>query len=146
MGSYGNDRVSEKENHVELVGSLGSQDEEECIIKWRIPKSHKGGHILRKLFSQFIKEIVEGMIGYVRLPTIMSKLLSDNVGQEFGDFKLTILGMLGTYGFERRILVCLFILNIKISLYSCKRYSPDVSSLLLELTREPLPTLQASIL
>ncbi|PPD76068.1 hypothetical protein GOBAR_DD27005 [Gossypium barbadense] len=104
MGSYCNDRVSEKENHAGLVGSLGSQDEEECMIKWRIPKSHKGGHILRKLFSQFIKEIVEGMIGYVHLPTIMSKLLSDNVGQEFGDFKLTILGMLGTYGFERRIL------------------------------------------
>ena len=48
------------------------------------------------------------MIGYVRLPTIMSKLLSDNGTQEFGDFKLTILGMLGTYGFERRILVCVY--------------------------------------
>ncbi|XVF33081.1 hypothetical protein REPUB_Repub17cG0137500 [Reevesia pubescens] len=105
MGSYRDERVSEKENHVGmLVESLGSQEEEECIIKWRIPKSHKGGHVLRKLFSQFIKEIVEGMIGYVRLPTIMSKLLSDNGSQEFGDFKLTILGMLGTYGFERRIL------------------------------------------
>ncbi|KAE8703626.1 vacuolar protein sorting-associated protein 8-like protein isoform X2 [Hibiscus syriacus] len=104
MGSYCNERAPEKENHVGLVESLGSQDEEECITKWRIPKSHKGRHILRKLLSQFIKEIVEGMIGYVRLPTIMSKLLSDNGGQEFGDFKLTILGMLGTYGFERRIL------------------------------------------
>ncbi|KAK8509712.1 hypothetical protein V6N13_093565 [Hibiscus sabdariffa] len=104
MGSYCSERVSEKENHVGLVESLGSQDKEESIIKWRIPKSHKGGHILRKLLSQFIKEIVEGMIGYVRLPTIMSKLLYDNGGQEFGDFKLTILGMLGTYGFERRIL------------------------------------------
>ncbi|KAK6285862.1 hypothetical protein POUND7_012041 [Theobroma cacao] len=105
MGSYCEERVSEKENHVGmLVESLGSQEEEDCIIKWRIPKSHKGSHILRKLFSQFIKEIVEGMIGYVRLPTIMSKLLSDNGSQEFGDFKLTILGMLGTYGFERRIL------------------------------------------
>ncbi|OMO64188.1 hypothetical protein CCACVL1_21961 [Corchorus capsularis] len=104
MGSYC-DGVSEKKNHVgKLVDSLGSQEEEECIINWKIPKSHKGGHILRKLFSQFIKEIVEGMIGYVRLPTIMSKLLADNGRQEFGDFKLTILGMLGTYGFERRIL------------------------------------------
>lgn len=89
-----------------LAASLGGgEDEEEVIINWRISKSHKGAHILRKLFSQFIKEIVEGMIGYVRLPTIMSKLLSDNGSQEFGDFKLTILGMLGTYGFERRILV-----------------------------------------
>ncbi|GMI69544.1 vacuolar protein sorting 8 [Hibiscus trionum] len=104
MGSYCSERVSEKENHVGLVESLGSHDKEECIIKWRIPKSHKAGHILRKLFSQFIKEIVEGMMGYVRLPTIMSKLLSDNGGQEFGDFKLTILGMLGTYDFERIIL------------------------------------------
>lgn len=51
------------------------------------------------------------MIGYVHLPTIMAKLLSDNGSQEFGDFKPTILGMLGTYGFERRILVkfCAFI-------------------------------------
>ncbi|XWS76812.1 hypothetical protein CRYUN_Cryun01aG0209500 [Craigia yunnanensis] len=97
------DLVSEKDNHVGmLVESLGSQEEVESIIKWRIPKSHKGRHVLRKLCSQFIKEIIEGMIGYVRLPTIMSKLLSDNGSQEFGDFKLTILGMLGTYGFERR--------------------------------------------
>lgn len=81
-------------------------DEAADTIKWRIPGSDTAGtHILKKLISQFIKEIVEGMIGYVRLPTIMSKLLSDNGTQEFGDFKLTILGMLGTYGFERRILV-----------------------------------------
>lgn len=109
MGLYCDERVSEKENHVgKLVKSSVSQEEEECIIKWRIPKSHKGCQILRKLFSQFVKEIVEGMIGYVHLPTIMSKLLSDNGTQEFGDFKPTILGMLGTYGFERRILVCYF--------------------------------------
>ncbi|KAJ8763875.1 hypothetical protein K2173_003657 [Erythroxylum novogranatense] len=79
-------------------------DDVVCVIKWKISKSHKGARVLRKLFSQFIKEIVEGMIGYVRLPTIMSKLLSDDGNQELGDFKITILGMLGTYGFERRIL------------------------------------------
>ena len=107
MGSYGDQRASEVENHARMMESLDSQEEEEaCIIKWRISASHRGAHIFKKLFSQFIKEIVEGMIGYVRLPTIMSKLLSDNGSQEFGDFKLTILGMLGTYGFERRILVC----------------------------------------
>ncbi|ANM67431.1 transducin family protein / WD-40 repeat family protein [Arabidopsis thaliana] len=92
-------------------GSLGVKslerhvNESDVAIKWRIPRSDTAAtHILRKLISQFIKEIVEGMIGYVRLPTIMTKLLSDNGTQEFGDFKLTILGMLGTYGFERRIL------------------------------------------
>uniref|UniRef100_A0A5B7BN45 RING-type domain-containing protein n=1 Tax=Davidia involucrata TaxID=16924 RepID=A0A5B7BN45_DAVIN len=102
-----NDKMdSEGENHMGMLAeSLGRQDHEEAyIIKWKISKSHKSSHILRKLFSQFIKEIVEGMIGYVRLPIIMSKLLSDNGSQEFGDFKVTILGMLGTYGFERRIL------------------------------------------
>lgn len=105
MGSFV-ERASERENHSRMLEeSFGSQeDAEACIIKWRISKSHRGSHILRKLFSQFIKEIVEGMIGYVHLPSIMSKLLSDNGSQEFGDFKLTILGMLGTYSFERRIL------------------------------------------
>ncbi|XAR49264.1 hypothetical protein NMG60_11032393 [Bertholletia excelsa] len=102
-----NDKVvSEGENHTGMiVESLGQkEDEETCMIKWKVLKSNKGAHILRKLFSQFIKEVVEGMFGYVRLPVIMSKLLSDNGTQEFGDFKVTILGMLGTYGFERRIL------------------------------------------
>ena len=96
-----------KESHVKKLSELldGQEDKQVCIIKWKISKFEKGAHILRKLFSQFIKEIVEGMIGYIRLPIIMSKLLSDNGGQEFGNFKGTILGMLGTYGFERRILV-----------------------------------------
>ncbi|KAG5009010.1 hypothetical protein JHK87_017525 [Glycine soja] len=87
-----------------LAGSADSQqDKDTHKSSWKISKSWTG-HILKKLLSQFIKEIVEGMIGFVHLPTIMSKLLSDNGSQEFGDFKLTILGMLGTYGFERRIL------------------------------------------
>ncbi|KAL9245443.1 hypothetical protein vseg_019100 [Gypsophila vaccaria] len=73
-------------------------------ITYRISGTVRYAPVLKRLFSQFIKEIVEGMIGFVRLPSIMSKLLSDNGGQEFGDFKPTILGMLGTYGFEMRIL------------------------------------------
>ena len=106
MDSYGDEMVFKGENHVPLLTeSSVSHGDEACIVSWRISNSHRGAHILRKLFSQFIEEIVEGMIGYVRLPTIMSKLLSDNGSQEFGDFKLTILGMLGIYGFERRILV-----------------------------------------
>nr|XP_043626179.1 vacuolar protein sorting-associated protein 8 homolog [Erigeron canadensis] len=80
------------------------QNGEAFGIKWKIRGSDKGARILRKLFSMFIKEMVEGMIGYVRLPTVMMKLLSDNGSQEFGDFKATILGLLGTYDFERRIL------------------------------------------
>lgn len=105
MDSYANKNALKESHGGMLAETLGEQEDDEPIIKWKISRSHKGAHILRKLLSQFIKEIVEGMIGYVRLPTIMSKLLSDNGSQEFGDFKITILGMLGTYGFERRILV-----------------------------------------
>ncbi|XP_042405548.1 vacuolar protein sorting-associated protein 8 homolog isoform X1 [Zingiber officinale] len=75
----------------------------EPMPKWKI--SHKASAtILRKLFSQFVGELIEGMAGYMPLPVIMAKLLSDNGNQEFGDFKLTILQMLGTYGYERKIL------------------------------------------
>lgn len=106
LESFKDEKVCQQEMGIETLESSGGQeDKETSIIKWMISKSHKGAHILRKLFSQFVKEIVEGMIGYIRVPAIMSKLLSDNGGQEFGNFKVTILGMLGTYGFERRILV-----------------------------------------
>ncbi|KAJ4978653.1 hypothetical protein NE237_009433 [Protea cynaroides] len=88
-----------------LASSLfGMQEDKDVLNNWKISKSGRSAHVLRKVFSQFIREIVDGMIGYVRLPRIMAKLLSDNGSQEFGDFKLTILGMLGTYSFERRIL------------------------------------------
>ncbi|CAL1398837.1 unnamed protein product [Linum trigynum] len=97
--------ILKEENRGMMADTLGMpEDDESSTIKWKVGKSLKGARILRKLFSLFIKEIVEGMIGYIPLPTIMSKLLTDNSGHEFGDFKLTILGMLGTYGFERRIL------------------------------------------
>ncbi|KAK7389741.1 hypothetical protein VNO78_25031 [Psophocarpus tetragonolobus] len=105
MDSYVEERAHESKNYFGMLPeSADSQlDKDTSKSSWKISKS-RNGNILRKLLSQFIKEIVEGMIGFVHLPTIMSKLLSDNGNQEFGDFKLTILGMLGTYGFERRIL------------------------------------------
>lgn len=114
MDSYNGQMDSEGEKNLKLLAvSLGREENEAaCKIRWKVSRSQRSAHILRKLFSVFIKEIVEGMIGYVRLPTIMLKLLSDNGNQEFGDFKLTILGMLGTYDFERRILVCLLFLSL----------------------------------
>lgn len=114
MDSYDDKMVSDVKNPLGILpeSSETNADDESCPNKWSIPKSGRGSHLLRRLFSQFIKEIVEGMVGFVRLPIIMSKLLSDNGNQEFGDFKVTILGMLGTYGFERRILVCLPSKNI----------------------------------
>ncbi|KAM3306256.1 hypothetical protein P3S67_013126 [Capsicum chacoense] len=55
------------------------EGEPACKIRWKVSKSHRNTHILRKLISAFIKEIVEGMIGYVCLPRIILKLLSDKV-------------------------------------------------------------------
>ncbi|PHU23501.1 hypothetical protein BC332_08608 [Capsicum chinense] len=63
------------------------EGEPACKIQWKVSKSHRNAHILRKLILR-----------------IILKLLSDNEMQEFGDFKPTILEMLGTYDFERRIL------------------------------------------
>lgn len=79
-------------------------EEESSLLRQRFSYFGKCSETLRRVFTQFIGEIIEGMAGYVPLPAIMAKLLSDNGNQEFGDFKLTILRMLGTYGFERRIL------------------------------------------
>uniref|UniRef100_A0ACD5Z2U5 Uncharacterized protein n=2 Tax=Avena sativa TaxID=4498 RepID=A0ACD5Z2U5_AVESA len=59
---------------------------------------------LRRVFSQFVGEIIEAMAGYIPLPAIMAKLLSDNESQEFGDFKLVIHRMLSMYLYEKRIL------------------------------------------
>ncbi|KAJ8566117.1 hypothetical protein K7X08_030594 [Anisodus acutangulus] len=98
MDSHDHSKIRYKEEECVQEGKQA------CKIQWKVSKSHRNAHILRKLLSVFIKEIVEGMIGYVSLPRIILKLLSDNETQEFGDFKPTILGMLGTYVFERRIL------------------------------------------
>lgn len=73
-------------------------------LRWKVLEVGDAAYLLRKVFAHFIGEIIEGMVGYVPLPMIMGKLLSDNGNQEFGDFKATILGMLGTYGYERTIL------------------------------------------
>uniref|UniRef100_A0A803M377 RING-type domain-containing protein n=1 Tax=Chenopodium quinoa TaxID=63459 RepID=A0A803M377_CHEQI len=92
------------ENGIVTQSSNFKDDLEANSVSWTIYRTQKCAPVLKRIFSEFVKEIVEGMIGYVRLPSIMAKLLSDNGSQEFGDFKLTILGMLGTYSFERRIL------------------------------------------
>ncbi|OIW02356.1 hypothetical protein TanjilG_08503 [Lupinus angustifolius] len=105
MDSNAEERANDRNNYFGVLAGLDDSQPDKNTYKssWKISKS-RNGQILRRLLSQFIKDIVEGMIGLVHLPAIMSKLLSDNGTQEFGDFKLTILGMLGTYGFERRIL------------------------------------------
>ncbi|XP_074334037.1 uncharacterized protein LOC141671649 isoform X2 [Apium graveolens] len=106
IDSYSTKINSEETFNIKSLARSLDREENNSVhrTRWKLSQFQKGAHILRKLFSLFIKEIVEGMIGYIRLPTIMMKLLSDNGSQEFGDFKLTILGMLGTYDFERRIL------------------------------------------
>ncbi|XP_068669658.1 uncharacterized protein [Aristolochia californica] len=92
-------------HHANMLTSFDTLgDTEPSSYKWRISRFEEGALIFQRVLCRFIREVVEGMIGYIPLPVIMAKLLSDNGTHEFGDFKLTILGMLGTYGYERRIL------------------------------------------
>ncbi|KAI3974389.1 hypothetical protein MKX01_031058 [Papaver californicum] len=101
VGSIYSDRSSSlpEREHLNFVMRM-EEDKEALVEKWRIVKSHRGAHILKNVFAQFIREVVDGMIGYVHLP------------QEFGNYKLTISGLLGTYGFERRILDIFQIENV----------------------------------
>lgn len=52
----------------------------------------------------FMKSILFRMMGYVALPSIVSKIVADHGGDEFADFKLIILGILDTYTYEKSIL------------------------------------------
>uniref|UniRef100_A0A0D9VBL8 RING-type domain-containing protein n=1 Tax=Leersia perrieri TaxID=77586 RepID=A0A0D9VBL8_9ORYZ len=72
--------------------------------KTRISAYQRCLNALRRVFSQFVGEIIEAMAGHIPLPAIMGKLLSDNGSQEFGDFKLVIHRMLSMYLYEKRIL------------------------------------------
>ncbi|KAG0474550.1 hypothetical protein HPP92_014236 [Vanilla planifolia] len=103
---FSDKEVPEWQNNIgnKNVTSSTLVDGDGYLSGMRCSKFPKCANILRRLFSQFIGEVIEGMVGYLPLPVVMSKLLSDNGNQEFGDFKMTILKMLGTYNYERRIL------------------------------------------
>lgn len=95
--SGGKDEPEQQTIHMQV-------EQKPLMLKQRFSYLQLRSNTVRRIFTQFIGEIIEGMSGYVPLPVIMAKLLSENENQEFGDFKPTILRMLGTYGFEKRIL------------------------------------------
>jgi len=103
---YGSNDVNEKS-----ARSKGSEAPSEHLKGKALPQRMRISakqwclNVLRKIFSQFVGEIIEAMAGYIPLPAIMAKLLSDNGNQEFGDFKLVIHRMLSMYLYEKRILV-----------------------------------------
>lgn len=81
-------------------------NENDGIYKWKVVMiGRKAVDLMQRLLVYLIGEIVNGMMGYIPLSVIMDKLLSDNGKHEFGDFKGTILQMLGLYGYEQMILV-----------------------------------------
>lgn len=85
-------------------------------LRWKVWGNDLACKLLRKVLAQFIGDIVNGMMGYVPLPTIMNKILEDHRGHEFGDFKATILEMLSAYGYERAILVRTHIFSALLSM------------------------------
>ncbi|MCO5587402.1 hypothetical protein L7F22_041351 [Adiantum nelumboides] len=77
----------------------------EGIYKWKVAMiGRRAVNLMQKILVYLTGEIVNGMMGYIPLSSIMDKLLSNNGRHEFGDFKGTILQMLGLYGYERTIL------------------------------------------
>lgn len=77
----------------------------EDVYKWKVVMiSRKAVDLMQRVLVYLMGEIVNGMMGYIPLSLIMDKLLSDNGRHEFGDFKGTILQMLGLYGYEQTIL------------------------------------------
>ncbi|KAL6848559.1 hypothetical protein ACP4OV_021853 [Aristida adscensionis] len=100
---YGSKELSEK-----CTRSKGNETTNEQPrgkgLSQRISAKQRSLNALRKIFSQFVGEIIEAMAGYIPLPAIMAKLLSNNGSQEFGDFKLVIHRMLSMYLYEKRIL------------------------------------------
>ncbi|KAH7431149.1 hypothetical protein KP509_08G032600 [Ceratopteris richardii] len=89
------------------VGSVSTGKESgKGTYTWKVVMvSHKGVELLQRVLVYLIGEIVNGMMGYIPLSVIMDKLLSNNGRHEFGDFKGTILQMLGLYGYEQTILL-----------------------------------------
>lgn len=100
----GGKEVHERWDVSKLPATSDAQQKDKSFSRWGFSKEANCPVILRKMFSQFVGEVIERMAGYIPLPAIMAKILADNGNQEFGDFKFTILKMLGTYGYERRIL------------------------------------------
>eukprot|EP01114_Cavostelium_apophysatum_P017647 TRINITY_DN5298_c0_g1_i5.p1 TRINITY_DN5298_c0_g1~~TRINITY_DN5298_c0_g1_i5.p1 ORF type:complete len:873 (-),score=262.43 TRINITY_DN5298_c0_g1_i5:76-2694(-) len=60
--------------------------------------------LMQNALSHFMKSLLYSMMGYVTLPSILSKIVRDHGKDEFGDFKGIILGMLDTYTYETNIL------------------------------------------
>jgi hypothetical protein len=54
--------------------------------------------------TNLMQMILFDMMGYVHMEKVALKIVSDHGNDEFGDFKLIILGMLDTYGYEKTIL------------------------------------------
>jgi hypothetical protein len=59
---------------------------------------------MQQCFTQLMRFLLSSMNGYVALPSILSKIVKDHGGDEFGDFKFIIVDMLDTCNFEKTIL------------------------------------------
>ncbi|KAL5199338.1 hypothetical protein ABZP36_020541 [Zizania latifolia] len=102
---YGSNDVNEKGTRPKGSETTNGQPKDKGFSqKTRISAYQRCLNALRRVFSQFVGEIIEAMAGHIPLPAIMAKLLSDNGSQEFGDFKLVIHRMLSMYLYEKRIL------------------------------------------
>lgn len=59
---------------------------------------------VHSVLTLFMRNVLAAMNGYIPLPSILNKIVKDHGGDEFGDFKSVILGMLDSYTYEQMIL------------------------------------------
>lgn len=61
------------------------------------------GRVVEPL-TNFLREVLQSMMGFVPLRSIMEKIVRDHSSAHFNDFKNIIMTMLDTYNYERNIL------------------------------------------
>ena len=59
---------------------------------------------LNNCLTNFLRDILQNMMGYVTLKSIMDKIVRDHSAAQLADFKSIIVTMFETYNFERNIL------------------------------------------
>lgn len=57
-----------------------------------------------QLLNSFIQRVIDNMMGYVALPAILKKIVTDHGSDKFGEFKTIFISMLDNYSYEQNIL------------------------------------------
>ncbi|GAB4818305.1 hypothetical protein N2152v2_005351 [Parachlorella kessleri] len=91
-------RELRKEEH-QLTGQAAGLTEDQEHLRQRLL-------VLQQIFTGFMEEVIRGMAGHVPMKSIAEAIIHQYGSDHFGDFKSTLLGLLGACNFELSILQC----------------------------------------